>query len=384
MRVKIAIPEPHVSKPVLDAGLEAVTRLNEQMLANGEIPLFEDAVKAGVRWAPEPPGAEHFDHADRVVRRKKGDCDDLAPYEAASLRHTGEDPDAVAEVYRSGPTRWHAIVRRGDGSMSDPSRRAGMRRGVAAMTQQEMQGVGGHYAAVLGVVGATSPLMFRPQACVGYDVGAYIIRPQVAIRPYGNTLQARADLPWNYFSQNERQQPSVADIAVSALHTAPVASAALTGAIQGVLDLAESNGCGDPAHLNRLCALADGCEGVSFDELVRIYGEADALNAAAVIGSLFGKLGKLAKGAVKIALPSAASLIPGGAAALRAARGAGKLLRGRPHAAPVRAAPPVARAPVPRPVAAPRPGAPRVAPAQSPDAHFAAVDDKRAVTIHFH
>jgi len=381
VRVKIAIPEAHVSKPVLDAGLEAVTRLNEQMLANGEIPTFDEAVKAGVRWAPEPPGAEHFDHGLKVMQRKKGDCDDLAPLQAATLRHTGEDPDAFAEVYRSGPTRWHAIVRRGDGSRDDPSRRAGMRRGVAAMTQQEMQGVGGaEYSAVLGVVGAASPLMFRAQSCVGDDVGAYIIRPQVAIRPFGNTLQARADLPWNYFSGQGRGKPSVSDMALSALHTSPVASAALTGAIQGVLDLAEANGCGDPAHLNRLCALADGCEGVSFDELVRIYGEDDALNAAAVIGSLFGKLGKLAKGAVKIALPSAASLIPGGAAALRAAKGAGKILRGRPHAAPVRAAPPVVR----RPAASPRPAAPRAAPAPNPDAHFAAVDDKRAVVIHFH
>jgi hypothetical protein len=401
VRVKIAIPEAHVSKPVLDAGLEAVTRLNEQMLAAGEIPLFDDAVKDGLRWAPEPPGDEHFDHGQKLVQRNKGDCDDIAPYKAATLRHTGEDPDARAEVYRSGPTRWHAIVRRGDGSMDDPSRQAGMKRGIAPMTRQEMQGVYGHeHSAVLGVVGATLPLMFRPQSCVGDDVGAYILRPQIAIRPFGNTLQARADLPWQYQTNQYRGNPSNADLALTALHSAPVASAALTGAIQGVLDLAEANGCGDPGHLNRLCAIADGCEGASFDELVRVYGEEDALNAAAVLGSIFGKLGKLAKGvakgAFKIALPAAASFIPGGSAALRAVKSGAKLLRGRPRAAPARAAPPVSARPrpiihrppgvvAPRPIIHRPPGVVAPRPAAKPvDSHFAAVDDKRNVTIHIH
>ena len=398
MRVKIAIPEAHVSKPVLDAGLEAVTRLNEQMLAAGEIPTFDEAVKAGVRWAPEPPGAEHFDHGQKVMQRKKGDCDDLAPLKAATLRFTGEDPAACAEVYRSGPTRWHAIVKRGDGSIDDPSRQAGMRRGVAPMTQQEMQGVGGYgaglHAAVLGVVGAAHPLMFHPQACVGddSDVGAYIMRPQVAIRPFGNSLQARVDLPWSYLQEFNRGKPSTSDLALSALHASPVASAALTGAIQGVLDLAEANDVGDPDHIDRLCAIADGCEGMSFDEVASIYGYDNALQAAAVIGSLFGKLGKLAKGAVKIAVPSVAKLIPGGSAALEAAKRAGKLLRGSPRAAPARAAAP---APVRRPVAVQRAAparpppaerAPARAPAPNPDAHFAAVEDqpRGGVVIHIH
>jgi hypothetical protein len=406
VRVKIAIPEAHVSKPVLDAGLEAVTRLNEQMLANGEIPPFDEAVKMGIRWAPEPPGAEHFDHGAKVLQRKKGDCDDMAPYKAATLRHTGEDPDACAEVYRSGPTRWHAIVRRGDGSIDDPSKAAGMRRGVAAMTQQEMQGVfGAEYAAVLGVVGAAHPLMFRPQACVGDDgeVGAYIARPQVALRPFGQSLQARVDLPWRYLDNWNAGKPSPTDLALSSLHTSPVASAALTGAIQGVLDLAEANDVGDPDHIDRLCAIADGCEGMSFDEVAAIYGYDNALNAAEVIGSLFGRIAKIAKGAVKIAVPSVANLIPGGSAALAAAKKAGRLVRGSPRAAPARAAAPSAPAPVRRPVAVPAPArapaarpapvarrapapAPR-APAANPDAHFAAIDEpasKGGVVIHIH
>ena len=89
--------------------------------------MFSDAVSAGrVRWKPEPPGDEHFDLSTTVAKRGWGDCDDLAPWRAAELRVTGQDPEAYSYVYPSGPHRWHAIVRRGDGSDEDPSRAAGM------------------------------------------------------------------------------------------------------------------------------------------------------------------------------------------------------------------------------------------------------------------
>ena len=38
MRINVAVPESHVEAPVLDAALESVTRLNQAMLAKGEIP----------------------------------------------------------------------------------------------------------------------------------------------------------------------------------------------------------------------------------------------------------------------------------------------------------------------------------------------------------
>src|SRR5262245_39874367 len=100
MRVNVAIPEAHVTRPVLDAALEATTRLNEQLLKEGVVPPFRKAVNA-VRWKPEPPGDEHFDHAAVVLGRGWGDCDDLAPWHAASLRATGEDPGAKAFVKKS-------------------------------------------------------------------------------------------------------------------------------------------------------------------------------------------------------------------------------------------------------------------------------------------
>ena len=80
MRVNVAIPEAQVTKPVLDAALESVTRLNEQLLEGGH-PTFQAALKKqGIQWKPEPPGQEHFDHAGIVAHRGHGESSDLAPW----------------------------------------------------------------------------------------------------------------------------------------------------------------------------------------------------------------------------------------------------------------------------------------------------------------
>ncbi len=363
MRVKVSIPERHVSKPVLDAALESVTRLNQQMLAEGEVPSFERGLKHGVKWRPEPPGDEHFDSADRVMRRRAGDCDDLAPWQAASLRHSGEDPGAVAVVRRSGPKRWHAIVQRSDGSIDDPSLRAGMGPGVSPMPP--------------GVMGAVLPVMLAPQRS---EVGAYLLRPQIALREHYGQVQARADLPWQWREHVMHDKPSPVDIAMTALHTAPVAQTALTGAIEHVCRLGEICGAADPEHIDRLCAIADACDGMSYGELAQIYGDEHAHMASAVVGSLFGKLargiGKVAKGAVRVAVPMAASFVPGGSAVLRASQG---LLRGR-RGSPPAPAPTQTYHHQPAPPAARRP-----MPGAAPPSPFAAVDDAgRTTIVHFH
>lgn len=362
MRVKVAIPEQHVSKPVLDAALESVTRLNEQMLANDEVPSFERALRYGVKWRPEPPGDEHFDSAERVIRRKAGDCDDLAPYHAASLRHSGEDPGATAVVRRSGPKRWHAIVQRSDGSFDDPSLRAGMKPGVAPMPP--------------GVMGAVLPMMLAPGRS---EVGAYLLRPQIALREHYGQHQARADLPWQWREHLMLDKPSPSDIAMTALHTAPLASTALTGAIDDVCRLAAVCGAASDQHVDRLCCIADACEGVPYNELIQIYGYEHASAAHAVVGSFFKKLGrgigKIAKGAVKIAVPMAASFVPGGSAILRAGK---SILPGR------RRAPPAAASRHLSPAGTP--SQPGHGPAASPPpVPFAAVDTQgRTTIVHFH
>ena len=276
MRVNVAIPEAHVSKPVLDAALESVTRLNEQMLKSGT-PTFQEALrKQGIKWKPEPPGQEHFDHAGIVAHRGHGDCDDLAPWEAASLRHTGTDPGAKAIVVRSGPSMWHAIVERSDGSHADPSKAAGMGRSH-------------------GYHGAAVPLM-QSAAVVG---GHYEPRPSLAVRPFPRGFQARVDVPW--YSPGVNGEPSPTDYAMTALHSAPVAAQALVGACCGAIELADAGGYANPEHLARLAAVADACQGCPPEELVERYGPHHALAAQQLVGSFFGDVFRTVTAPVKAA-----------------------------------------------------------------------------------
>jgi hypothetical protein len=343
------------------------------MITAGDVPSFERGLRYGVKWRPEPPGDEHFDSADRVLRRKAGDCDDLAPWHAASLRASGEDPGATAVVQRSGPARWHAVVQRSDGTIDDPSLRAGMGPGVAPMSH-----------AVMGIVGATVPMMLPAQSVVG---GSYVIRPQIAMRPVYGQIQARADIPWHWREHMALDKPKGEQIAVTALHTAPVAAAALVGAIDDAVCIAQAAGCGSVEHIDRLCALSDAIEGADFEELAEVYGLEHARAAQAVVGSFFGKiakgLGRVAKGAV--------SFVPGvGPIASTALDAGGALMRGRQHhpsASP--SAQPAAPHPYPaRPAAAPaqRPMTVQRVPAQQGQPGLAAIDTggARQIILNFH
>ena len=295
MRINVAVPEAHVKAPVLDAALEAVTRLNEQMIDAGDVPPF-DQVRDSIRWKPEPPGDEHFDHAGVVLGRKWGDCDDMAPYAAATMRATGEDPGARAVVKRSGPKRWHAVVLRSDGSIRDPSRETGM--GERAV----------------GIVGAGLPPMFRTSsAVVG---GTYIARPQLALRPVTNdqgeleAWQSRADLPWHWVPGTRP-----VDVAMASLHASPVSSEAIIGACHGLIELGEANDV-DDEQLDRAAAIRDCCDGADWYELAREYGPEHATAAGQLVGSFFGsfgrKLGRFVKKINPVALAErAVSFIPG-------------------------------------------------------------------------
>lgn len=279
MRVAVAIPEAHVTPPVLDAALEAVTRLNEGLIKAGEVPMF-DQVRESIRWKPEPPGDEHFDHAGVVLGRKWGDCDDMAPYAAASMRASGEDPGAKAVVKRSGPKRWHAVVERSDGTIRDPSKETGM--GQRAN----------------GVLGAALPMMMLAgSAVVG---GSYILRPQLALRPVRDRFghveawQSRADLPWHWLPGR-----SPTDVAMSALHASPVSSQAIVGACNGIVRLGEENGVDDDI-IDRAAAIRDAASGADWDELADEYGEEHATAAGNLVGSLFGGI---ARGLSNLAAP---------------------------------------------------------------------------------
>lgn len=352
MRINVAIPEAHVKKPVLDAALEAVTRLNEGLIKSGESPTSRALISRGAKWKPEPPGQEHFDHGALIASRGHGDCDDWAPLHAATLRVTGEDPGARAIVRKSGPARWHAIVQRSNGQIDDPSLAAGM------------PGPG-----TPGVSGGALPAMVRRDAVVG---GSFIATPHLALRPVADrhgqieSWQARTDLPWHW-----RPTGSPADLAMVTLHQSPVSSQAVVGAVRGAWQLGLVNGA-HPEQLRRLAALADACEGCPYEELAERYGKHHADAAAQVVGGFFGKafrgLKKLAKKAVMPLAKTALSFVPGGNLASMALSAASPLLKKsvarakhlppeqRPAAleppATPRAAPPP---PVVRPAAAPPP-----------------------------
>ena len=130
MRIRYALADRAVRPDVLDAALEVSTRANRAALEAGDERPISEAIRRGlVRWRPEPyTDGEHFDDSATVQRRGWGDCDDLAPALAAELRATGRDPRARAVVRKSGPSRWHAVVRTSDGRILDPSKWAGMGR----------------------------------------------------------------------------------------------------------------------------------------------------------------------------------------------------------------------------------------------------------------
>ncbi len=290
MDLHVAVPEAHVTKEVLEPALEAVTQLNEHLLEAGEVPTAEDAIEHdGIRWKPEPPGAERFDHAGLVHRRKHGDCDDLAPWHAASLRVTGEDPGAQAIVRPSGPGMWHAIVRRSDGSIDDPSKWAGM-------GQKQ------------GVHGAVLRPMFDVRRRGGVNgAGPFVrdFRPGIGIRRVeGRGYVARVDLPW----------AESTDVALSTLHRAPVAAQSIVGAIMGACLVGQTAGVAYPEDVRALHALAGLLEGEHPGSVAERLGEEAVQRAipfcaplAHVVGFNFGKF-------LKSALPIAstiASFIPG-------------------------------------------------------------------------
>jgi hypothetical protein len=255
--VRIGIPDEHIKPAVLNAGLEAVTKLNEGLIASGQAPTFAQAMAQGVKWKPEPPGLESFDHAGIVSARGWGDCDDLAPLHAASLRVSGQDPGAQAVVFKSGPHRWHAVVKHGDGSLSDPSQTAGMR-------VREGSEAAGIPPAVVGCMSGP---------CVsGADA-----RPYVAVTRDARAYVGRADLP---FGKNGRY-------AVSVIHRDVTPARALAAAMTGVAALVGCNPeLASERHAVRLHALSGLLRGKSPVEVARVVGVKETKAAVQTLAEL--------------------------------------------------------------------------------------------------
>ena len=108
MRIQVAIPEQNVSADILNAALEPVTRLDEQLIKEQRAPTFDRALKMGlVRWQPEPPGGERFDHAELFalcaqhnaqpfIYDKCGLCRDYADADCEPLPNVGREGHTFA------------------------------------------------------------------------------------------------------------------------------------------------------------------------------------------------------------------------------------------------------------------------------------------------
>lgn len=109
-----------------EAALEGLTRVNEALLVAPAVggPALPQLYESGVVYKNEP--RDVWRHAGDVAAEGWGDCEDLSAWRAAELRVSGDDPDARVAVYKSGPSRYHAVVARGDGTVEDPSRVLGM------------------------------------------------------------------------------------------------------------------------------------------------------------------------------------------------------------------------------------------------------------------
>lgn len=251
MRLRIAIPEEHVTPEILNAGLYVNQLVNEQLRKSRQTPPITDAIKSGaVHWSPEPPGEERFDHGGMVLGRGWGDCDDLAPWRAADLRTSGEDPGARSEVIPSGPKMWHAIVKRSDGTIEDPSQAAGMK-------------------APQGVMGAVT----RPLLRNG--------RPAFAVRPAFGAWHARTDLPW--------LGQCLGTCVVGYGHgSTPLA--ALSDSLRGATLVGQcSPGTLDAVQCNHMLAIDARIRGASPRDIGKTYGVDPAL-VEAVVGNVMGAL----------------------------------------------------------------------------------------------
>lgn len=103
----------------LAGAVEALARHNATL---GPLPRL---YTAGVTYQRERRGREEWRDAREVLASGTGDCEDLAAYRLAERWDIG-DRGARAEVRGAGPMK-HVYIRRGDGTVEDPSVALGMR-----------------------------------------------------------------------------------------------------------------------------------------------------------------------------------------------------------------------------------------------------------------
>lgn len=150
------------SPSVLAGAAEGLVRANLELMRqrHGAPKLYAGRV----RYKREPVGQERWDTWPEVLARGYGDCEDLAAWRAAELRYTGVDPKAAVTVIKTGPRTMHAVVRRGNGKIEDPSRRLGM---------------GSHELGAAPTTRTAGPVTWRVQRAPG----GYLLRVDAPMMP---------------------------------------------------------------------------------------------------------------------------------------------------------------------------------------------------------
>ena len=107
--------------------LEALCKINELWLDSH--PSTPKIYKAPVRYVAEEK-TEHWQDIPHIIEAGMGDCEDLACWRVAELRHVAgirARPFITWRKSGKGSLRYHALVKWPDGRIEDPSLALGMR-----------------------------------------------------------------------------------------------------------------------------------------------------------------------------------------------------------------------------------------------------------------
>lgn len=86
-----------------------------------ENPHWKPLYETKIRYQRSGP-PERFQTSEQTRAKGHGDCDQMTVDRVAELREREGELGACAYVYKTGPNTWHAVVRRGDGTLEDPAR----------------------------------------------------------------------------------------------------------------------------------------------------------------------------------------------------------------------------------------------------------------------
>lgn len=114
MQITANLPD---NPQLLEGMLEGLVNAAAAEIAAGLVPPYPE--DAGVKYVEEKAGAEKWKLPHEVMSDGQGDCEDLASWECAGMRVTGEDPGARVRLIKTGPRKLHAVVMRSDGAISD-------------------------------------------------------------------------------------------------------------------------------------------------------------------------------------------------------------------------------------------------------------------------